>query len=606
MKNFTAALILLLSIALIFPGVLAAAAGEESEIHITVMLDDMDLSLQSQVTIMSMPPIALQAGEEKSLTLPAGSYSILALWQDQEQGIQTAPAQKDIATEPGEVLEVTLQLEPFPDIEEIMGAVEGIMGGAEENGEEAPGMGIPPIPGMEAPPGEEAEFDPEKATEEELQEVLEAAEGEQRRQAFEEFYQRQGIAFLAGVIDHPEEIIREWTLETLYDINMRQVQGASPAEELMPEIVEALRDPHLPVQINAALTIAEAWNFPEDSVPPLLAALDHEDERLRASSAQALGSGRESAAEAAIPLAERVLQDESPGMRKAAVDALGSIGAGRRGPGGEIVMTAAGEAVRDPDPAVRLKAVRQLSRLKGQPEELAALAAEALFDSNLKIRQASADVLSLLDEGPEFIVPELVEALQDSDSLVRRRVLGAMLRARENLSGEALAGLVTPAAYLLEDEDFNVRLKAARVLQAAGPAAADALPALIGALSDEVGDVVIKATRVINSLGPESARAALPELLELLQEDNLALATPAAEALAAAGETAVPSLIELLAHDDPVMRSRAAAVLGWIGPPAEAASAKLTGLYRDETEDDLVRAEAYRAVEAITGEEPEL
>lgn len=70
---------------------------------------------------------------------------------------------------------------------------------------------------------------------------------------------------------------------------------------------------------------------------------------------------------------------------------------------------------------------------------------------------------------------------------------------------------------LLRNPNAAVRAYAAQVLEAVGPAAASAVPALRDALSNSSLSVRLNAARTLGTLGP-AAQAAIPELEKCLED----------------------------------------------------------------------------------------
>ncbi|MEZ6062725.1 MAG: HEAT repeat domain-containing protein [Planctomycetaceae bacterium] len=123
---------------------------------------------------------------------------------------------------------------------------------------------------------------------------------------------------------------------------------------------------------------------------------------------------------------------------------------------------------------------------------------------------------------------------------------------------------------LVSEKDGQVRLAVFDTVTDMGPAAADAVPALVHTLSTDYG-------------GKKNE--------ELHQDYRAALA------LAAIGEPAVNGLRELLTSEADNVRAEAAMALGRIGPPAAAAVADLIRALADS--EDRVRQEASQALGKI-------
>lgn len=176
--------------------------------------------------------------------------------------------------------------------------------------------------------------------------------------------------------------------------------------------------------------------------------------------------------------------------------------------------------------------------------------------------------------------PTLIEALKHSDAGVRRKAiyyLGAVLatrldespgeRARRLAITDWLRGTGADAkaareilAKALSDPEAYVRHGAAEVLATCGPAAKDAVPALVAALEDVKRNTLDEPTsdaprgwlnvrkvaaEALGYIGPE-AKAAVPALAKALSDSDGRVGEAAAFALHALGEVAHPASDALL------------------------------------------------------------
>ena len=145
--------------------------------------------------------------------------------------------------------------------------------------------------------------------------------------------------------------------------------------------------------------------------------------------------------------------------RRAAITGLGTL-VGRWPPGTaehEAIAAALVRAVGDPDPKVRVRAIRGLGRL---PKPLAFPAvARAMTDDDYATREAAVRILVLLD--PDRAVPEIVAILHDKRASVRSAALVG-LRALPNIDSGVLAAL----AAGLPDLDPSVQGAAMASLRA--------------------------------------------------------------------------------------------------------------------------------------------
>lgn len=530
-------------------GLGSPAAGENAEIQIRVLFGEEDYTLEAQVMLfIDNLPLILGPGQEKVVSVPAGSYEIMAMLPNSE--VSHLPGGGEVTFGPEEVKEVVITLQEMPS-------------GA--------GFQMPDIPDISGTgsgsESTESVFSPAEASEEELYGILDSDNQEDRQAAFQELYKREGFPFVTRMLDHPEGEMRESALQVLYNISVEWAP-TSPIDDLVPEIVALIEDPYEPARLKAVQIIFNYRDFPPAALAPLYAALEDENEEIRISAARSLGGASSFRQETAPYLIDRLEEDESAQVRKQAVYSLGRIQADDPG-----TAEALAAGVLDPDPEVRQEAAQVLSTFPG-------------------------------DVTP--VVSSLIAALQDSAWQVRTNVLRSLQNAEQAVLAESLDQLIP----LLSDEDRYVRVETARTLEVIGPSGAAALPTLRGSLADERFEVKTAVIKAIIALGPDQTQICLPEFLGLMIIPTTSASRQTlwslAEAFTLIGEPAVPSLTELLEHEMPEARARSAAFLGRIGPAALTAVPVLTSLYKDETELEAVRREAYYAVENITGERPEL
>jgi hypothetical protein len=146
----------------------------------------------------------------------------------------------------------------------------------------------------------------------------------------------------------------------------------------------------------------------------------HPNSLLRASAAAALGRAGGEGAKAALAAA---LDDEAPGVRKAAIGALGQLG-GARG-----VSALSDVLLRDPDPLLRRQAARALATLQTGEARAALLKAGynvLLGDPDPLVRREAARALAALPA--EVARPALLKARYDADARVRAVAAAALGR----------------------------------------------------------------------------------------------------------------------------------------------------------------------------------
>src|SRR5260370_26904212 len=172
----------------------------------------------------------------------------------------------------------------------------------------------------------------------------------------------------------------------------RDVPPPTPAQERATEVVEQTRDridgligqlnhSETKVQLDAINVLAEIG---QESVLPLLAALNHPDAVTRHNSIAALGRIGGLVAEV-LPASISLLGDDDADVRRASADALDSIG-----PGAAPAVPALIEGLRDTNQFVAANATAALKRIG--PAAVPALV-KALVDANPGVRARAASAL---------------------------------------------------------------------------------------------------------------------------------------------------------------------------------------------------------------------
>jgi HEAT repeat protein len=239
---------------------------------------------------------------------------------------------------------------------------------------------------------------------------------------------------------------------------------------------------------------------------PLVRAASHPSAEVRRASIEALA-----AAEGAAGVLGLALDDPDPGVRLAALRGLGGQAehaASRRraesiGPGGDEAFLAlrARDLLADPDPRVRAEAA-----LHCGAEGVAAL--EKMVESPL-----AAEAVAALSVAPLALAPAAVRGARSPSSEVRAAALGCLARlAASGADGGRLAeGAATPElAGLLADPHPAVRREAVRALAASRDP--EAAARLARALDDPAADVRAAAEAALSARGTEGVAAAEPYL----------------------------------------------------------------------------------------------
>jgi len=137
------------------------------------------------------------------------------------------------------------------------------------------------------------------------------------------------------------------------------------------------------------------------------------------------------------------------------------------------------------------------------------------------------------------------------------------------------------------------RAELVRVLGDIGPAAGEAVPALVKILDDSHELIADEAAEALYKIG----RASIAPLVKQLRHEERDSGVIAIGVLSRFGGAAVEALVEALEGGSAVTRERAAECLGEIGDPARGARGALEKALEDK--EPLVAREAQRALRRI-------
>lgn len=371
------------------------------------------------------------------------------------------------------------------------------------------------------------------------------------------------------------------------------------ADTAVPALQIALKDEHQGVREFAAMALGSIGEAAKDALPDLLEMLKDKDDKaagLRAASAIARIGPEE-----AVPALIEALNHEDAVVRRRAASALGRMGHGRsagRIPGSREAVEAIPvliEALKDDDDSVVGSAASALGSMGVDAKEAVPALIEVLTEgSGEDARFFVVRALGELGQAGKEAVPVLTELLDDDHPLVRRAAEEALAKMGVD-TDDAIGKLLLILSDA--DEHLQTRAKAARALGQSGPAAKEAIPALIDILDHEQHWVIRgPAARALGMFGPE-AKEAVPALIRAVNDEH-PWADPAAAAAAVGMPAPVPAhqLVVLRNKQDGV-RSTAAWSLGQIGRAAKAALPALENALLDENE--RIRSTAEEALKKI-------
>ncbi|MEM9265518.1 MAG: HEAT repeat domain-containing protein [Cyanobacteria bacterium P01_F01_bin.13] len=262
-------------------------------------------------------------------------------------------------------------------------------------------------------------------------------------------------------------------------------------------------------------------------------------------------------AKAAIPDLTTTLYEEKGDILLQVPYAIGTIGQ-------EDTVPILVETLNHPNVDVREEAASAL----GDIGPAAQSAVPALRDTlqNSQMRNAVARALGDIGPGATAAVPDLIVLLADSEA--DNAAITALGRIGRGAVPELINALISPNAVVRQGA-----VDALRRMDTAEAAAA--VPALIQALQEDA--LQFYAVDALAKIGPDAA-AAVPALIPLLANERLVI-----DALANIGESSAPALIDVLNSPSAQVRGNALKALARIGPQAATAVPAVIPLLGDRT-----------------------
>ncbi len=293
--------------------------------------------------------------------------------------------------------------------------------------------------------------------------------------------------------DRSIRIVATWAMEDLG-------QGALP---LLPELLVAIDDENESIRNHAANAIKALGPAASDAAPKLIdILLNSEDSKVRTNVMRPLKAM--SSVPGVLPALIKVTEDANESLRKAAISALGEIGL-------------------DDDSA----ASAVLERLNDESSDVQVVAAAVLVKSEKYFNEGFNVLLNSLEwDEPDFYSVRVLGSIgPDAEAALSRlkEMLDSgkyddynriyLLCSIAKISGdvdEPLSMLID----MLDDEDQNVARSAAHYIGELGPAAKNAVSALVVKLSTGDAPMRISCVTALEDIGPDAA-AALPILRAL-------------------------------------------------------------------------------------------
>ena len=303
-----------------------------------------------------------------------------------------------------------------------------------------------------------------------------------------------------------------------------------------------------------------------------------------------------------VAVGKALRADASPAVREQAAVVIGQQRVDEKTAG---VMPDLVEALRiEKEPAVRRELAVAVGRYGGYAKQAVGPLTPFLKDADPAVRAAAADALGRVGGAAASAVTELLPLVKDADRGVRQAAVFALGRIDPDEKGPAAEALL---AVLKADPDPDMRREAVVSLGLLGERSSDVVLAVAAILADKHADLRATAALTLAKFG-STARAAEPALMKAVQSDpDKAVRLNAVRTVFASyGADAVklvPAFAERLAKDsDFEVRVAIAEEFGGLGPAGKPALPALRAAQRDPQ--IKVREAASAAVKRIEAPPP--
>ncbi|MCL2144896.1 MAG: HEAT repeat domain-containing protein [Endomicrobia bacterium] len=207
----------------------------------------------------------------------------------------------------------------------------------------------------------------------------------------------------------------------------------------------------------------------------------------------------------------KYLDDEYFGMRKAALETLGTYDANQLKEVGAIEKIV--KCLNDDNITVVEAAVKSLGALKSGANETVPDLIEMLEKQNTDVRDAAKQAIADIGPANKSTVPALVALIDSKRPVVIRVAAIDALTAIGNNANNAVADLIP----LLQDSNNIVKTAAANALTKIGKASAESVPELLKLLAHKDNYIKTRAIAELSEIGKAASAALVP--LEQLSKD---------------------------------------------------------------------------------------
>jgi HEAT repeat protein len=169
--------------------------------------------------------------------------------------------------------------------------------------------------------------------------------------------------------------------------------------------------------------------------------------------------------------------------------------------------------LKDKSSNVRAHAVLALGAIGPAAKDAAPALAEVFKDPDVSVRRSVIHALRSIRPGPQVMVPLCTTMMENADPTMRARILSTIADGGVESVPGLIAGLKSQKACFW----------ALIILRDIGPAAKDAVPAIIDTLKDKRPEIRREAVLTLGAMG-DAAKPAVPELAKLLNDQYARIA----------------------------------------------------------------------------------
>ena len=302
-----------------------------------------------------------------------------------------------------------------------------------------------------------------------------------------------GTASIKGILDSSKNSPLDQMTASLWQADCLGKIGIQAVPQLTEKIKERHSDSTKLLALIALEKISDTSLSTQNAILPLLAS---EKAEFRGVALKALVASTNKP-QLLLPRLQNAINDSSPLVRQAAMDALAGLGQTAKGASAALV-----KSLNDKDSAVRLSAIRAIGKLNSEDSDLAEKLIQFLEGANAETRLAVVTSLGGFKQLPNSAVNNLVKVLKTEDSETQSAVFTALSKLGES------AKPALPALYqALVHKSSTVRNASLNALTKVEKNKLKLLDVLQTKLKDDNDTVRHTAIRELGNLGSDARPA---------------------------------------------------------------------------------------------------